>query len=194
MNPIQRDEILPLGDYEAIRPRFRQRIIEQKKLRRVKLGDHMSVIFENRDTVLLQIQEMLRTERITQESGIMHELGTYNELIPAERELSLTLFIEVPDKAEREALLEACAGMEQHVFVEVDGARIAAIAGEKAGHKPDRTTAVQYYKVPLGAAAAAVEAGSATVAVLVDHPAYRARTELGRAALAELRGDLAWSS
>src|SRR5277367_2857405 len=98
MQLIQRNEILPLGDYEAIRPRFRARVIDEKKARRVKLGDHLSAIFENRDSVLLQIQEMLRTERITAEPAIHHEIETYNDLVPARGQVSLTLFVEIPDK------------------------------------------------------------------------------------------------
>lgn len=194
MSPIERSEILPLGEYEAIRERFRARVIEDKKQRRATLGDHMSVIFENRDTVLLQIQEMLRTERITREDGILHEISTYNELVPADDELSMTLFIEVADKARRDALLEACAGMEERVFLEIDGERIPAIAAEKAGAKAGRTTAVQYYKIPLGARAGKLTSGGAEVAVVVDHPAYQARAELGAAILAQLTRDLTWSS
>lgn len=194
MNPIERTEVLPLGEYEAIRDRFRARVIEEKKQRRAKVGPHVSVIFENRDTVLLQIQEMLRAERITKEAGIAHEIATYNELVPGDAELSMTLFIEVPEKAEREALLERCAGMEAHVFLEVDGTRIAAVAADRDGASTSRTTAVQYYKIPLGDAASKVKDGKASVAVVIDHDAYRERAELGPQAVAQLAGDLSWSS
>src|SRR5689334_6801955 len=105
MRPIERSEILGLGPYEQIRDRFRARVIDEKKARRVALGEHLTVVFENRDTVLLQIQEMLRTERITTESAIAHEIETYNELVPAEGELSVTLFVEIPDKETRDRLL-----------------------------------------------------------------------------------------
>lgn len=194
MSPIERSEILPLGEYEAIRERFRARVIEEKRQRRAKLGEHMSVIFENRDTVLLQIQEMLRTERITREDGILHEITTYNELVPGADELSMTLFIEVADKAQRDPLLEACVGMEERVFFEIEGERVAAIAAEKAGAKATRTTAVQYYKIPLGPLAAKLTSGAQSVAVVLDHPAYRARAELGAEMRAELTRDLTWSS
>ncbi len=193
MKQVQRQEILPLGEYEAIRPHFRGRIIEQKKDRRVSLGDRMSAVFENHDTVLLQIQEMLRTERITREDGIAHELATYNELLGGDDELSLTLFIEVPDKVEREAMLEACAGMENHVFLELDGERIPARALDRDGAEANRTTAVQYYRVPLGAHAERLRGKAVAAALLVDHPAYRARAELSPKTLAEIAGDLRWS-
>src|SRR5690242_11995154 len=105
MRPIERSEILPIGEYETIRDRFRGRVIEEKRRRRVVLGERMSAVFENRDTVLLQIQEMLRTERISSPSGIEHEIETYNELLPGPGQLSVTLFVEIPDKAERDRTL-----------------------------------------------------------------------------------------
>src|SRR4051812_6549302 len=105
MRPIDRNEILAIGEYELIRDRFRSRVIEEKRPRRVRIGEHLTMIFENRDSVLLQIQEMLRTERITTESGILHEIETYNELIPGEGQLSVTLFVEIPDRALRDQML-----------------------------------------------------------------------------------------
>src|SRR5687768_12643171 len=105
MKPIERSEVLGLADYETIRERFRARVVEEKKLRRAFLGPHASCLFENRDTVLLQIQEMLRTERITREAAILHEIETYNELIPGAAELSATILIEIEDKDTRESFL-----------------------------------------------------------------------------------------
>src|SRR5262245_19429093 len=126
MQTIERSEILPLGEDEQIRERFRARVIAEKRPRRVKLGDQMSAVFENRDTVMLQIQEMLRTERITSEPGITHEIETYNDLIPAADGLSLSLFVEIPSKEVRDRMLVELAGLERHIWLEVDGARFAA--------------------------------------------------------------------
>lgn len=191
MRPIDRSEILPIGEYEAIRDRFRARVIEEKRPRRVRLGDHMSAIFENRDSVMLQIQEMLRTERITSESGIAHEIETYNELLPGKDELSVTLFVEIPEKDMREKMLADLAGLEDHVGVEVDGAAFRA-GGKRQGAEAGRTTAVHYLKVPLSAEAASMlrsrKAGS--VALFVDHPRYSARVDLGPATLAKLVEDV----
>jgi hypothetical protein len=196
MKPVERSEILPLDEYERIRPHFRTRIIQEKSRRRAALGDIMSVMFENHDTVLLQIQEMLRTERITREQGIAHELDTYNELVPADDQLSMTLFIEILEREERERMLVALCGMEEHVHVEIDGERFPAGGAAREGAESERTTAVQYYKIHLGNEAAhRLRSGEAkTVVVVIDHPAYRARAELGPEVRAELAGDLAWSS
>ena len=116
MKRIERSEILPLGDYETIRPRFRARVIEEKKHRRVHVGPRVTALFENRDSVLLQIQEMLRTERITREGAIQHEIDTYNELIPPDGALSCTMLIEIDDKDERERFLVEAKGLENAVL------------------------------------------------------------------------------
>src|SRR5271154_4518977 len=97
MKPVRRDEVMGLADYETIRDRFRSRVIEEKRARRVTVGDSASAVFENHDTVLLQIQEMLRTERITREAAIKHEIDTYNTHAPGKDELFATVMIEIPD-------------------------------------------------------------------------------------------------
>lgn len=191
MRPIERSEVLPIGEYEQIRPRFRQRVIEEKRARRVRVGEHMSLVFENRDTVLFQIQEMLRTERITSESGIGHEIETYNDLIPGEGQLSVTLFVEIPDKDLREQMLVELRGLEEKVAIEVDGERFA-FGGKRQESMPDRTTAVHYLKASLSAEArAAMRSGKAKAAIVIEHPRYEAREELGQATLASLAEDLA---
>ncbi len=191
MNPVERGEILDLGAYEALREPFRRRIIELKRARRVELGGNITALFENHDTVLYQIQEMIRTERITREDAISHEIETYNELIPAEGELSVTFFIEYPDREERERMLGALAGIEDKFYLEVSGAR-CPVRNETRGTLSDRTTAVQYTKFPLPRDAAdAVRSGAKVVVALgVDHPAYRARTELPPRTVEEIAKDL----
>jgi hypothetical protein len=191
MTPIARSEILPLGDYEQVRPHFRARVIAIKKPRRLTLGERMSAVFENRDSVLMQIQEMLRTERITAEEGILHEIETYNDLLPGPGQLSVTVFVEIADKAERDRTLEELKGLERSIALEVDGERLAA-KGDPREVLEGRTTAVHYMKIDLSAAAAAaIAAGTAAAALVVDHPAYQARAELSPETLRSLAGDLA---
>ena len=191
MKAIERNEILPIGEYETIRPRFRARVIEAKKARRVQIGEHISAVFENRDTVLLQIQEMLRTERITAEPAILHEIETYNELLPGEGQVSVTVFVEIPDKATRDRMLVELAGLEDAIALVVDGARFPAWGPRPAGYTPGITTAVHYLKATLSPeAAAAVAGGRAKVALAVGHPKLEVRAELDRATLASLAEDL----
>jgi hypothetical protein len=191
MQLIQRNEILPIGEYEAIRPHFRARVIEEKRPRRVRLGEHVSAVFENRDSVLLQIQEMLRTERITSEAAIAHEIETYNDLVPGAGQLSVTVFVEIPDKDVRERMLIELAGLEDSVWLEVDGERFAVRGPRPDGFVEGRTTAVHYFKVtPSPEAAAKIKARKAKAALVIAHPRYEARAELGPATIAKLAEDL----
>jgi hypothetical protein len=197
MKPIDRAEVLGLADYEIVRERFRGRVIGEKRLRRVQLGPRMSAVFENRDTVLLQIQEMLRTERITRPAAIEHEIETYNELIPGDDELSFTLLVEIPDKEEREAFLRAAVGLEGHVWLVAGDARLGARSMERHAEATDRTTAVHYMKIALPHPVAEVlrEAARASkvksgFALEIDHPAYVVRVELSPETLGQLADDL----
>jgi hypothetical protein len=191
MKAVERSEILPLGDYEAVRPHFRARVVAEKKARRVEVGEHVSAVFENHDSVLLQIQEMLRTERITAEASVQHEIDTYNDLVPGPHQLSLTVFVEIPDKPTRDRMLVELAGLEGSIGVEVDGKVFPASGKLPDGFVEGRTTAVHYLKATLDPAAeAAVKAGAARVAVVIDHPRLRARGELGPRTVASLAGDL----
>jgi hypothetical protein len=190
MKPITRDELLELGAYEKIRDSFLRSVLERKKSRYVRLGGHMTALFENRDTVLLQIQEMLRTERITQEKAIAHELETYNELVPGDRELSLTLFVEYQDRDERERMLVTLAGLEDKFRLRV-GSELLQVIPDQRGSDPGRTMAVQYLKFPLSEAAFSAFMAGAAVTLEVEHPAYAAVTELSQVTLQSLRDDFA---
>ncbi len=135
MKLVDRGEILGLAEYETVRERFRARVIGEKKLRRVQLGPRATAVFENHDTMLMQIQEMLRTERITRPAAVQHEIDTYNEIVPAADELSCTVMIEIVDKAERDAFLQAALGFEKHVWF-VAGERVPAYAPRIATPPP----------------------------------------------------------
>jgi hypothetical protein len=191
MKRIDRGEVLGLADYEGVRAQFRARIIAEKKLRRVALGPKATAVFENHDTMLLQVQEMLRTERITRPAAVLHEIETYNEIVPGQDELSCTVMIEILDKAERDAFLQAALGFEKHVWFVAGGDRVPARALDR-GTPEDRTTAVHYLKFPLPEPVAdALRSGSAgEVALEVDHPAYAARVSLPRETVASLAEDL----
>ena len=152
------------------------------------------MIFENHDTALFQIQEMLRTERITKEAAILHELETYNELVPGDAELSATMFVEIADAATRERRLVELAGLEGKVALEVLGTKIAA-RNETRGVLPDRTTAVHYIKFPLGKelatrlAARAKEPDGAMTFVL-EHPKLSVKKEIPAVTVRSLAEDL----
>jgi hypothetical protein len=193
MKPVQRNEVLGFADYETIRDRFRPRVIEEKRARRVAVGDRVSALFENHDTVLLQIQEMLRTERISRESAIQHEIDTYNAHIPGKDELFATVMIEIGDKDEREAFLVKARGFERHVALVVNGERVPA-TWEKTRELEDRASAVNYLRFPLPPKAAShlrTRGKDARLELLIDHPAYAAIATFSPATAASLAEDLA---
>ncbi len=193
MRPVERSEVMGLADYEGIRDRFRARVIEEKRARRVAVGDKVTALFENHDTVLLQIQEMLRTERITREAAILHEMETYNKLVPGTDELCATVMIEIIDTAVRDKFLVDARGFERHVALVVDGEKNAA-TWDPARELEDRTSAVHYLRFPLTAKSAAhirAKTKDARVEIVVDHPVYQACTALTPATLLSVAEDLA---
>jgi len=184
-----------LADYETIRDRFRSRVIAEKRERRIVLSDELTILFESHDTVLLQIQEMLRTERISGESGVLHELETYNDLVPGENELSATIFVEIAENDVRDRRLIELAGLEACFSIDVLGTKVRA-RNETRAVLPDRTTAVHYVKFPLGAelaarfVARAKENPSEVAAIVVDHPKLAFLTAIPPSAVAMLIRDL----
>ena len=191
MRKVERSELLDLGAYEQIRERFRNRVIAAKQIRRLQLGPHMSLVFENHDTVLLQIQEMLRTERITDERAIKHELDTYNELLPPAGRLSATLFIEYDDPAQRSEMLRRFASLREQVIMRVGDVHSRASFSVHFGEELDRLPAVNYLTFELDADAPArlLDPGT-TATLMVDHPDYAVSIALGSALRAELAHDL----
>jgi len=173
MNPIARAEVKLPADYERIRPRFRARVLREKERRRVQVGDLLSLHFENRDTVLFQIQEMLRIEHITQEDKVQHEIDVYNDLVPGQGELSATLFIEVTRTDRIKPVLDRFMGIDKgrRVFLRFDG---TGVAGKfEAGHtSPTKVSAVHYVRFRFTPEQAQAFRRARQVAVVVRHPGY----------------------
>lgn len=199
MKPIERGEVLGLAEYEAIREPFRARVIAEKKARRVALGPNASCVFENRDTAMMQIQEMLRTERITREAAILHEIETYNQLVPGDHELSATVLIEIDEKPDRETFLFEAKGLDRSFALLVDGVRCHG-KHDESRESPDRTTAVHYLKFPLEPAAEralrdvlakARKPGDVAVELVVEHARYSAKATLPASLVQSLAEDLA---
>lgn len=181
-------DIADLTAYERERPEFRARVIALKKHRRVPVGDCITLVFENRDTARFQIQEMCRVERIVNPEAIQAEVDVYNTLIPEEGELSATLLVELDDQQRVRALLDRLIGVNERVFLEVDGSRIQA-QFDPGTYREDRVAAVHYIRFRLTPEAIQdFKAGGREIALVIDHPNYRARTVLStetRKALAE---------
>jgi len=191
MRGVRRDEVLDLTGYERVREAFLARTIALKRPRRISVGDRLTFIFENRDTVLFQIQEMLRAERTVKEERIEDEIAVYNELVPGANELSATLMIEIPEMRRIRAELDRLIGIDEHVFLDVAGESVRASFDAKQ-FESDRISAVQYMRFPLGPTLACKFCDPTVSARLrVAHPNYRESTELTGESRASLAADLA---
>jgi hypothetical protein len=148
MRKVELVEVKNIYEYEKIRDNFRKYIIELKKRRRISVGDRVTLVFENHDTVIFQIQEMMRAERMVDDDEIKFEVETYNQLIPEKDELSATLFIEVDDPKLLRSVLDSFIGLDRgnHVYLQI-GDRHKIFAQFEEGHsKEDRISAVHFIK------------------------------------------------
>ena len=192
MKKILPDEILALADYERVRERLRPLFIHEKERRRLHVGSHLTFIFENAQTAWYQIEEMIRTEKMTERDAIQHEIDTYNELIPAAGELAATLLIEYVEPRERDAALARLVGLERHLWLKIGEKKIAARFDDRQ-MSSERISAVQFVRFSLDGVDAArlLElAGKRDVAVEADHPSLAARGEIGGLLAASLAEDL----
>ncbi len=195
MRKLTVDDIVDHRAYERERQEFRAGIIDMKRRRRIALGDIVTIVFENTDTMRWQVQEMARAERMLTDEAIAHEVETYNELIPDPGELSGTLFIELTDDALLREWLPKLRGIEFHVYFEVgargSGSRVQAVpSDEERLTRDDITSTVHYLKFPFDARQRA-ELASGSARLVVDHPEYQVWVELNDAQRAELAGDFA---
>jgi hypothetical protein len=171
MNKLTRADLWPLERYADERKDFRSRVIAHKKLRKVALGEHITLLFEDRLTVQYQVQEMLRIERIFEAAGIQDELDAYNPLIPDGSNLKATMLIEFPDAGVRAERLAQLGGIEHRVYAEVAGhPRVFAYADEDLDRSThDKTSAVHFLRFEFAASAiAALREGAALVFGIED--------------------------
>ncbi len=190
---ITRDSLLTLEAYSKARHAMRAEVMEQKKLRRIALGEHILLIFENELLIRYQIQEMLRVEKIFEEEGITHELESYVPLLPNGSNFKVTMQIEYIDETERQHMLTLLKGVEDRVWVRVDGHDpVFAIADEDLEREnAEKTSAVHFLRFELSAAMVAAARSGAAISVGVDHPEYNANTgALSDAVRASLASDL----
>jgi hypothetical protein len=190
MRKLTVDDIVDHRAYERERDEFRARIIEVKRRRRVQLGEIVTVVFENTDTMRFQVQEMARAERMLTDDAIAHEVATYNELIPGAGELSATLFIELVDDARLRNWLPRLVGIELAVRFELaDGSRVGSVLEDEARlTREDITSTVHYLKFRF-TPDQQVAFASGPVRLVVDHPEYSAAIELSDDQRAELARD-----
>jgi hypothetical protein len=190
---ITRDSLMTLEAYAKARHAMRDEVMAQKKLRRVKLGENILLIFENELLIRYQIQEMLRVEKIFEEDGILHELESYAPLVPDGSNFKVTMQIEYADEEQRKTMLAKLKGVEDRVWVRIAGFDpVFAIADEDLEREnAEKTSAVHFLRFELSAGMIAAAKGGAAISVGVDHPEYEANTgALPEAVRASLAADL----
>jgi Protein of unknown function (DUF3501) len=193
MKLLQPSEILNLVEYEKVRDTRRRRIVELKKPRRVSVGRYLTFVFENRDTVWFQIQEMVRAERIVDDAKIAEEVEVYNSLLPQPGELAATLMIEIDDGAQIKPVLDKLLGIDTRDYVKMTVGPHVIVGDFEVGHSDEergKLSAVHFVRFALPPAARELFR-TGEVALVVDHPNERARAVLGDATKQSLLDDLA---
>jgi len=189
---LSRDKLLTLEAYAKIRKSSKPEAIAHRRLRSVRLGEHVTLQFEDEHTIRRQIQEMLHIEKIFDEEGIQGEIEAYAPLIPDGSNWKATMLIEYPDPHERKRELARLIGVEDRMFVEVEGQpRVYAIADEDLEREnEEKTSAVHFVRFEFSdAQRQAIRAGAA-VKLGCDHRNYPAHTAIAAETLASLAGDL----
>jgi len=185
VRPLRIEEIVPLDRYASLRDAYRERVIAYKRTRRVALGERATLLFEDRETLRFQVQEMLWVERIAEPAKVQAEIDVYNELMPGADELSATLFLEIVESAEIRPTLERLVGLDRHVRLvlgEGSSETLFHASFDRRQIEAERISAVQYIRFPLGAEGTRRLADSSLRARLrVDHPHYPREEEISPA-------------
>ena len=192
MAHLTRESLMTLEAYAKARPAMRKQLIEHKRKRSIRLGEHVTLLFEDEQTVRYQIQEMLRVEKVFEEEGIAQEIEAYAPLVPDGSNWKATRLIEYIDVNERKRELARLIGVEDRMFVEVEGyERVYAIADEDLDRENEqKTSAVHFVRFEFTPAMrAAIKAGAA-VKIGCDHTHYPAHVQIAAETLASLAGDL----
>jgi hypothetical protein len=192
MAPLTRDNLLTLEAYAKIRKSSKPEAIAHRKLRSVGLGEHMTLQFEDEKTIRRQIQEMLHIEKIFDEEGIVSEIEAYAPLIPDGSNWKATMLIEYPDPHERKRELARLIGVEDRMFVEVEGhARVYTIADEDLDRENDeKTSSVHFVRFEFPKSAREAILAGASVKLGCDHTNYPQHVTIAADTLASLAGDL----
>lgn len=189
---ISIDSLMSLEAYSKYRKAHKADVMAHRKLRSVQLGEHLNLQFESEMTIRYQIQEMLRIEKIFEEEGIQQEIEAYAPLLPEGSNWKATMLIEYPDVNERKRELARLIGVEDRLFIEVEGmARVYAIADEDMDRENDeKTSAVHFVRFELTPPMCAAVKAGAGVKIGCDHTHYPAHAEIKPETLASLAGDL----
>ncbi len=174
MNKLSHNDLYGLEEYARIRPEFRSKVMAHKDRRRVSIGDHATLYFEDALTMQYQVQEMLRIERIFEPDGIQEELDVYNPLIPDGNNWKATFMVEYADESERKQALSRLIGIERRLWVQVDGFhKVYPIANEDLERETEeKTSAVHFVRFELTPEMVAAAKSGCSVSMGIEHDAY----------------------
>lgn len=192
MSKLQVEDLYSLEEYARIRPEFRAKVIEHKKNRRIGIGDHAALYFEDGITMQYQIQEMLRIEKIFEQDGIQEELDVYNPLIPDGQNWKATFMLEYDDIEERKVALARLIGVEKALWVQIDGFdKVHPIANEDLERETeDKTSSVHFVRFELTSEMILTAKQGAQIKAGITHAAYTDETVISDAVRESLVSDL----
>lgn len=194
MKKLSKDDLIPFQEYTSVQEKFLKSVIEEKKIRRVKLNDQMSGLFETRLSVWFQIQEMIRAEQITQTEYIEEMLQVYNDLIPDDHELSMTLFIEIPDQQELRTFNKSIVGIENCVSMQFGKDHVTSFEpGEAEGNDGNEsyTQSVHYLRFPFTFEQLQnFISYDGKVKLSIEHSNYQSKVELPSVLISSLKTEL----
>jgi uncharacterized protein YggL (DUF469 family) len=192
VNKLTPEDLHSLEAYAKLRPEFRARVMEHKRHRRLPLGEHITLIFEDRLTMHYQVQEMLRAERIFEEQGILDELNVYNSLIPGGSNWKATMMVEYEDEEERRLALQRLVGIEDQIWIQIgDSDPVRAIADEDIERSTEsKTSAVHFLRFELPADRVAALKSGASLRAGVSNSHYSHTAEASEAMRESLIADL----
>jgi hypothetical protein len=189
MQVITPNDIRTIPEFSAIRDDMRRRVIALKKYRRLFLGENVTLLFENRETMLWQIHEMVRAEGLTDTAAIAHECDTYSQLLPQEHSLSATLFIELPQDSNIRQGLDRLLGLDEHTYMEIDGQRLKAHF-DPSQYNQERISSVHYLNfIFTEELKQHFISPKANVIVGFDHPNYTCQNQVQGETLRSLVDD-----
>ncbi|HEY0708302.1 MAG TPA: DUF3501 family protein [Polyangia bacterium] len=183
MRKVERSEIVDFATYSDRREATRKAVLEAKRVRRVHVGECLTFLFENTETIRYQIQEIMRAERIVRESDVQSEIDTYNQMLGGDGELGCCLLIEIDDREARNVLLRKWRNLPDHLYVRCEDGRRVAARYDEAQANEEKISSVQYLKFAVG--------NSTPVAVGSDHPDLTQETTFTDEQRAALLADLA---
>ena len=194
MEKLNKSDLFSLEEYSINRDSFRKKVLEEKQHRKVYIGEHVVLLFENKNTIQYQIQEMLRIEKIFDAEGIQEELDAYNPLIPDGSNLKAVMLIEYPNVEERKEKLKILKGIERKIWIKVGSHnKVFAIADEDLEREDEtKTSAVHYLRYEFSASMINDWKNNSSIVMGIDHENYQSsETIISSDISSSLSGDFA---